>query len=258
MGRQDDKHLDAACRAARLAGQRIRADFGQAVVAGTKGPKDLYTETDLACEKLLYDALTQEFPDYGFLGEEGGRRGAPSPAPCWVVDPLDGTTNFTHGYPLVAVTVALLAGGTCQVGVVYDPLRDELFTGARGRPSRLNGQPIKVSHRRRLEEALLITGFAGGERQVALISAMQRATHGIRRDGCAALDICFVACGRADGFWDWQLASWDMAAAALIVEGAEGTVTNLTGGSLELTGGQVLASNTYLHKEMTETIANHL
>ncbi len=248
------KYLDEASRAARDAGAVIRSYFGRTFEVKTKGSHDLVTEVDTAAEQVIRSRLLGAFPAHAFLGEESGLTGEEN-APTWVVDPLDGTRNFVHGYPLVAVSIALVEQGRATVGVVYDPLRDELFTATREDISRLNGEPIEVSPCERLEQSLLVTGFSRTkERQFDCFRHLNRLSGGVRRDGCAALDLCYVAAGRLDAFWEWALSPWDIAAGSLLVERAQGCVTSLTGSPLELFSGQILATNTYLHRAMVEAL----
>ncbi len=249
--------LNVAESAARAAGELIRHAFAGPVTVRHKGAVDLVTEVDTACEALIRARLLESFPQHGFLGEEGGLTA--EAASMWIVDPLDGTTNFAHGYPFVAVSIGLEVNGVMELGVVYDPLRDELFTARRGEGARLNGRTIAVSDRSRLEEALLVTGFPyhyrrDPERILALFRAFSLRARGMRRDGAAALDLCYLACGRFDGFYELGLAPWDTAAGSLIVNEAGGMLTDLEGKPFDIRRPSMLASNVRLHKEMLDVV----
>ncbi|MCE7871513.1 inositol monophosphatase [bacterium CPR1] len=249
--------LNVAESAARAAGELIRQAFAGPVAVRHKGAVDLVTEVDTACEALIRTRLLESFPHHGFLGEEGGVTA--EAASMWIVDPLDGTTNFAHGYPFVAVSIGLEVNGVMELGVVYDPLREELFNARRGEGARLNGRPIAVSERSRLEEALLVTGFPYSyrrdpERILALFRAFSLRARGMRRDGAAALDLCYLACGRFDGFYELGLAPWDTAAGSLIVNEAGGMLTDLEGKPFDIRRPSMLASNVRLHKEMRDVV----
>ncbi|MBT9582191.1 inositol monophosphatase [bacterium] len=250
-------YLDSARQAARAAGEIIRLRFGTRVGVHHKGPIDLVTEVDLACERLILDILQKDWPDHDILGEEGGRTGH-GQGPLWIVDPLDGTRSFAHGYPFVSVSIGLEIEGKVRLGVVYDPIRDELFEAIQGHGAHLNGQPIGVSSTRHLKDALLVTGFpyhlAEIDNQALFDLFREMVVHsgGIRRDGSAALDFCYLACGRLDGYWEFFLKPWDAAAGALIAHEAGATVTNLGGQPYELRQAEVLVSNGHIHQEMIE------
>jgi myo-inositol-1(or 4)-monophosphatase len=190
----------------------------------------------------------RELPPCGFWGEEGGRRGEHDW--CWVVDPLDGTTNFVHGIPHVAVSVALTWRGEVRLGVVWDVFRRELFTAREG--AFLNGQPVRVSQTRELGRALLATGFGpeSAPAEYERFARLEARSHGVRRLGCASLDLCWVACGRLDGFWEWDLKPWDVAAAGFIVRRAGGAFTALDGSPAGLESRDFLASNGALHQAL--------
>ena len=216
---------------------------------------DLVTQTDLDSEALIARRLAQHFPDHGLIAEEGTDRGGPESTALWIVDPLDGTVNFAHGFPFVAVSLGLLVQGRPAVGVVYDPLRDETFAAAAGRGSSKNGQRVRVSEVDRLSTAFLATGFPYDRRtavdnNVERLDHFLRRSHGVRRAGSAALDVCYVACGRLDGFWEKGLHPWDIAAASLVLQEAGGRVTDFDGGPRYLSGEHVLASNGRIHDEM--------
>ncbi len=246
--------LDAAIAIAGEAGEVLLAHVGRDLDVHHKGAIDLVTSADRAAETLIVERLGAAFPDDAILAEEsrgaihpGGRR--------WLVDPLDGTTNFAHGYPLFAVSIALEIDGVVQCGVVHEPNRRETFAAARGRGATRNGRPLAVSTVDSLGRSLLVTGFPYSIREepeptLTLLRAFLGEAQGLRRDGSAALDLCFVAAGHFDGFWELGLKPWDVAAGSLIVEEAGGRVTNLDGGPFELAGGRLLATNGRVHQAM--------
>jgi myo-inositol-1(or 4)-monophosphatase len=218
---------------------------------------DLVTEVDRACEAAILETLTSRFPTHSFLAEESGGRGDGEFR--WLIDPLDGTTNFAHGYPQTAVSIALTRGGQTLLGVVYDPLREELFLARKGEGARLNDRPLRVSAAERLATSLLATGFPYDRREhadfyLAFFKTFMMRTQGIRRAGSAALDLCWVAAGRVDGFWEWKLKPWDTAAGALMVEEAGGRVTDFEGAPFDPFGEQTLATNGRLHGEILEVL----
>ena len=224
-----------------------------------KSPTDLVTVTDREAELVIVDALRAAFPDHGIVSEES----PPVPARSayrWYVDPLDGTTNFAHGYPHCAVCIALEHEGVIVLGLVHDPLRRETFSAQRGAGAQLNGRAIGVSSVTDLSNALAATGFPSDRRERAaeyagqLRVALER-TRCVRRSGSAALDLCYVACGRLDVYWEGKLAPWDMAAGRLIVEEGGGRVTRFGGESHELTGNETAASNGNLHPALLEMLA---
>jgi myo-inositol-1(or 4)-monophosphatase len=245
--------------AATRAGALIRARYGQRHEVSYKGEVDVVTDIDRQAEALIVEAITTAFPDHGLVTEESGSLEGTGDH-RWYVDPLDGTTNFAHGYPQFAVSLALAQGEELILGVVYDPLREERFTAQRGQGARLNGVPIEVSTVDVLDRALLGTGFPYDRRQhAAAYLAYWReamiASQGVRRAGAASLDLCYVACGRLDAFWEWKLKPWDLAAARLIIEEAGGRITDAAGGPHRLSGEETVASNGHLHAEMLAMIA---
>ncbi len=248
--------LEVALEAAQAAATLQRSRPTQ---VNHKGAIDLVTEVDLACEAAIRAVLGKHTPDVPVLGEEGG--GAEQATTRWIVDPLDGTTNFVHGFPFFCVSVALERDGVLEVGVVVDPLRDLVFAAARGRGATANGARMQVSTTRSLEQALLGTGFPYDARHDAAfyLRRVQRAlerTQGVRRAGAAALDLAMVAAGHLDGFWEFRLAPWDVAAGRLLVEEAGGRCTGHAGEplprDLKL---QPLASNGWLHEALMEMLA---
>ncbi|HEY3972790.1 MAG TPA: inositol monophosphatase family protein [Candidatus Sulfotelmatobacter sp.] len=243
---------------AREAGALLLTYFQQGLKIEYKGDADLVTAADRAAEKLIRERITQQFRTHDVLGEEQGLNDQGSDY-RWYVDPLDGTTNFAHGYPVFCVSMALehrAAGtpGTRVAGVVYDPTRDELFTAEQGRGAQLNGRPIRVSKATQLKECLLATGFPSHKRHknpnIHFYHQITLRSHGVRRAGSAALDLCNVASGRFDGFWEFNLNPWDTAAGALIVEEAGGKVSRFDGSAFELDSRETLASNGLVHDEL--------
>jgi myo-inositol-1(or 4)-monophosphatase len=248
MNRETESYLESAMSAARLAGADIRQAFGRPVHTEFKSPTDPVTEVDRRCEVMIRDALSSAHPEIGFWGEEFGRRRDEGPS-YWLVDPLDGTKNFVHGYPFVAVSIALVQNDTITLGVVYDPLRDEMFHGVRGSGAFLNERRLEVSQARKLEEAIVVTGFtAHPPQQKELIWKACQNCQGIRRGGASALDLCQLAAGRLDAMWEWKLRPWDLAAGVLLVQEAKGTVSSIDGTPFDLFAGQLLATNTNLHR----------
>src|SRR5512140_4020817 len=218
---------------AREAGALLLTFFKRRIGFTYKGDVDLVTEADRAAEKLIVEHIKNFWPDHEIIGEEGTRKTGGSEF-RWYVDPLDGTTNFAHGYPVFCVSLGLARNDELVAGVLYDPTRDELFTAEKGKGAQLNGKPMHVSTTTTLSESILGTGFPSHKRHknpnIHFYHQITLRSHGVRRAGSAALDLCYVACGRYDGFWEWKLKPWDTAAAALIVREAGGTVTDFRGG----------------------------
>jgi myo-inositol-1(or 4)-monophosphatase len=244
------------------ASRRLRAAWSEAKTVEHKGAIDLVTATDRELEDMIVARLTAAFPDDAIVAEEASASGVerpPSDRWVWYLDPLDGTTNFAHSYPQFAISLALARGTEGELGIVSDPLREELFAARRGGGATLNGSPIRVSPVEHLAEALVGTGFPYDSREraafyVAFFEAFMKRAQGVRRVGAAALDLCAVACGRYDGFWEWKLKPWDTAAGGLIVREAGGVVTNFDGSPHDLFGIQTLASNGAIHAEMIEVL----
>jgi myo-inositol-1(or 4)-monophosphatase len=247
---------------AREAGALLRGYYEKGVAAEYKGDVDIVTEADRASETLIKQRLAAAFPEHGIYGEEGTRERLAGEY-RWYVDPLDGTTNFAHGFPVFCVVLGLerrapgLAAdqdGEMVAGVIYDPLRDECFEAERGKGAWLNGRRIRVSRTRMLQEALTATGFPSNKRHespnVHFYHEVSLRTHGVRRAGSAALDLAYVACGRLDGYWEFNLNPWDTSAGYLLVEEAGGTVTHFDGGKFTLDSREVLATNGLLFDEM--------
>jgi myo-inositol-1(or 4)-monophosphatase len=240
----------------------LRARWESPIEVRYKGAVDLVTDADRDAEALVIEALRRAFPDHGIVAEES----TPQPGASsyrWYVDPLDGTTNFAHRYPYFAVSLALLRDSEIVLGVVYDPLRDELFLAERDRGATLNGAPIHVSDTRVLDRALLATGFPYDRREhpgfyLGFSERFLARSQDIRRSGSAALDLCYVGCGRLDGFWEWKLHPWDTAAGSLIVREGGGTVSDFRGAAHRLGGEQTLASNGHVHAEMVDVLTGLL
>ena len=260
--------VPAASGIAREAGARLREFLAQGVETEYKGDVDLVTVADRTVEKLIRTRLAETFPSHGIYGEEGTREGLEREY-RWYVDPLDGTTNFAHGIPHFSVSLGLEhrpAGlgadedGTPVAGVVYDPMRDELFTGERGRGAWLNGKPIHVSTVPDLAESLVATGFPSRKRHsspnIHFYHEFTLRSHGVRRYGSAALDLAYVACGRYEAFWEFHLNPWDTAAGFLLVEEAGGRITDFSGGRFRLDSREVLASNGHIHQELLGLFAD--
>ena len=255
----DGDFLTVAREAACAGGQVLRRLFGTNLEVVKKGAIDLLTRADLESEQAVRSRLESAFPDHGFLLEEGGcvRREAEW---LWVVDPLDGTTNFAHGYPVFCVSIGLLRRGEPVLGVVCDPLRDELFWAQRGAGAWMNGRRLAVSTRETLPEALLVTGFpydihTNPGDVIELLGRFLLQAQAVRRDGSAALDLCYVAAGRVEGFWERRLKPWDTAAGAIIVTEAGGRVTRFDGTPYSIFDPDILASNGLLHGPMRDVIA---
>jgi myo-inositol-1(or 4)-monophosphatase len=245
----------------------LRATWREAKAVRHKGAVDIVTETDHAIEAAIVARLQHAFPEHWIIAEESSELGTlaapPADRHCWYLDPLDGTTNFAHAYPQFAVSLALGLGEQLLFGIVHDPVRDETFVAERGRGATLNGDPIGVSAVRALDHALVATGFPYDRREklesyIGFFADFVRRTQGVRRNGSAALDLCYVACGRLDGFWEWKLKPWDTAAGVLVTLEAQGRVSDFRGQPFDLFGLQTLASNGHLHAEMIEVLRARL
>jgi len=257
----DPIYTATAIDAALAAGRTHRSFFRQNPHVEKKGPIDLVTAADLAAEREFRELVGRRFPSHAVLGEEAGGRttGDRHARFRWIIDPLDGTTNFAHGLAIFCVSIALEIDGEVAIGVVYDPMSEELFTAERGGGARLNGRPIAVSRAETLVDSLLCTGFPytvreDRGRQVDVFSAFLGHSRAVRRLGSAAIDLCYVAAGRFEGFWEEKLHPWDMAAGVLIVQEAGGRVTRYDDSPIDLFGGQLVASNTVVHQEMLDVI----
>ena len=244
---------------AREAGALLLRYFARDIRIEYKGEVDLVTEADRQSEKLIVERLRQRWPEYGIVAEEGTRSEMQAEY-RWYVDPLDGTTNFAHGYPVFCVSIALVhKDEQLELGVLYDPTRDEMYSAARGQGATLNGRPMRVSSTPRLLESLLGTGFPSHKRHknpnIHFYHQLTLRSHGLRRAGSAALDLACVACGRYDGYWEFNLNPWDTAAGALLVQEAGGRVTRMDGAPFRLDSREVLASNGLIHDELIQNMA---
>ncbi len=254
--------LNVAIEAAQAAGALIRQRFGSVMDVNYKGSVNPVTATDTEAEAIIIQRLNTAFPQHLILGEESGGSHWHTTQPIWLIDPLDGTNNFAHGFPHLCVSLGLMDQAEYAVGVVYDPLRDETFTAYRGGGAWLNGSPIHVSKTSRLNEAFLAAGFPYIRRTAAsnnarMLDHFLRRSLGVRRAGSAALDIAYVACGRFDGFWEPALHPWDMAAGAMLVIEAGGRVSDFSGNQSRLfSGEEVVVSNGLIHNEMLAVLRN--
>ena len=251
--------LNIAIQAARAAGRVITRSMSkmEAVRVSEKGRNDLVTEVDEQAEQEILWHLKQAFPEHGFLAEESGRHDGNEY--CWIIDPLDGTMNFVHGFPQFSISIALTKNGNLYLGLVYDPLRNELFTAIKGKGAYLDNRRIRVSKINKLGQGLIGTGFPyRSDDEVdtytpQLVEVTKKAA-GVRRAGSAALDLAYVACGRLDAFWESGIQAWDVAAGMLLVREAGGICTDYKGNTDCLTGGQYLAANGLLHQDMLNII----
>jgi myo-inositol-1(or 4)-monophosphatase len=256
-------HIATATEAVLMAGRLQRERFGDGTLrVEHKGEIDLVTEVDRACEDAIVALLRERFPGHDVVAEESvnERTGARH---VWFVDPLDGTTNYAHGYPFFCCSVGLAVDGELAAGAVYDPVKDELFTAERGAGAHLNGRRLRVTANADLLRAMLVTGFPYDLRQdlgrsLHLFNRFMGKARAIRRDGAAALDLCYLAAGRVDGFWEEKLQPWDVMAGALVVSEAGGVVTRFDGTPLGLSADEVLASNGVLHAAMLAVVQEAL
>lgn len=250
--------LETAAAIAREAGALINDFARQRIGFELKGDYDLVTAADRAAENLIVERIRTAYPAHSVVAEEGSGTIRESEY-CWYVDPLDGTTNFAHGFPVYNVSIGVEKAGEMVAGVVYDPTRDELFSAERGSGSFLNGQRVYVSGTQTLENALVATGFPSRRRHqnvnVHFYYQLAMLTHGVRRAGAAAIDLAYVACGRLDAFWEFGLNPWDLAAGTLIVEEAGGRWTDMQGKSAGIRAPHLLASNGILHTEIEQLFA---
>lgn len=251
--------LETSVDIAREAGSLLAQYFERRVAFELKGSYDLVTEADRASEKLIVERLRSYFPSHGILAEESGLHESSSEY-RWYIDPLDGTTNFAHGFPVFNVTIALERAGEMICGVIYDPTRQEMFTAERGAGAYLNNRRIHVSKAQNLEESLLATGFPSRKRHqnvnVHFFHQVSMVTHGVRRAGAAATDLAYVACGRLEGFWEFWLNPWDIAAGLLMVEEAGGRTSDMLGRPAHLRAEHLLADNGHIHGQVLDLFAD--
>lgn len=253
--------LSTAIEIAREAGAILNERFERPHEITYKRPKDLVTEADRRSESLIISRLRKEFPDHDVVAEEGGGRRSGADY-CWYVDPLDGTTNYAHGFPMFCVSLGLARRNEVVAGVIFDPVRNELYTAEQGGGSYRDSTRLQVSGIAELKEALVATGFPpysrDHERNIQYYLRFTELSHGVRRAGSAALDLCLVASGRLDGFWELKLNPWDKAAGVLIVTEAGGRVSDLSGGPFNLALGEVFASNGLIHDSMIQVFSEAL
>ena len=252
--------LNFAIETARDAGQVLLEKFGRKINIMKKGDINLVTEADLASEALIIERIKSYYPKHSILAEEAGNAVVIGGDNTWkwIIDPLDGTTNFAHGYPCFCVTLALEHDGEIVLGVTFDPTRNELFAAERGRGASLNNKPIRVSETEQLSEALIVTGFPydlkDREDFARHLTDMLLKSRGVRRDGSAAIDMAYVACGRFDGFWEEGLHAWDVAAGVLMIEEAGGQVSYYDGSPFSIYSPPICASNGLLHSQMLSVL----
>lgn len=251
-------YLETAIDIAREAGALLATYFERRIGFELKGEFDLVTEADRASERLIVERLRSQFPTHSVVGEETGSHEGSSEY-RWYVDPLDGTTNFAHGFPIYNVTLGLARAGEMVCGVVFDPERREMFSAERGSGAFLNNHRIRVSKPARLADALVATGFPSRKRNLSVnvhfYHQLAMATHGVRRAGSAAIDLAWVACGRLEAFWEFGLNPWDMAAGMLLVSEAGGQVSDMRGGAAKLGEARLLADNGAVHQEILALFA---
>ncbi len=253
--------LNIGIRAARAAGDQIirYIDRVQDLPVNSKGRNDFVSEVDRQAENIVIDTILKSYPDHSILAEESGEQG--NSEFQWVIDPLDGTTNYLHSFPHFAVSIALKRRGVLDQAVVYDPLKQELFTASKGAGAYLDNRRIRVSHRNSLEGALLGTGFPFGDSDkleifIRSFRAIFPMTSGIRRAGSAALDLAYVACGRLDGFWEFGLNEWDIAAGSLLIIESGGMITDMENKNNYLESGNIVAANSRIHAELIHTFSS--
>ena len=257
--------LNVMANAALKAARGLIRDFGEVeqLQVSVKGPGEFVSTADLKADRTLRTELARARPGYALLFEESGETPGSDPRHRWIVDPLDGTTNFLHGIPHFAISIALERDGEIVAGLVYEPTRDEMYSAEKGLGAYVNDRRLRVSARRRLGEAVIGTGMPFGARAdhpgyIGTLEAIMAATSGVRRMGSAALDLAYVAAGRYDGFWEFGLAPWDIAAGILLVREAGGFVSDLAGGHEMMTSGDVLAANDHLHLPLAALIREAL
>lgn len=252
-------YLETAVEIAREAGGLLANFFERKVAFELKGDFDLVTEADRASEQLVVERLRSHFPSHGIVAEEGGGHASASEF-RWYVDPLDGTTNFAHGFPIFNVTLALEQAGELIAGVIFDPTRNEMFTAENGGGAYLNNRRIRVSSAKRLQDCLVATGFPSRKRHlnvnVHFYHQLAMGSHGVRRGGAAAIDLAYVASGRLDAFWEFGLNPWDMAAGILMVREAGGSCSDMKGGPVNVQGPHLLVTNGHIHGEVVDLFSD--
>jgi myo-inositol-1(or 4)-monophosphatase len=253
--------INVMVKAARRAGRNLKRDLGEIehLQVSLKGPANFVTKADKRAEEMLYEDLAKARPGYGFIGEEGGTREGADKSHTWIVDPLDGTTNFLHGIPQFAISIGLQREDTIIAGVIYNPANDELYIAERGKGAFLNDQRLRVAGRRRLDECVVACGLphiGRGDHELALkeMAVLQNKVAGFRRFGAASLDLAFVAAGRLDGYWERNLQPWDIAAGQIMVREAGGTISGTEGSDDPLKTGHVLCGNEYVHGELVKIL----
>jgi myo-inositol-1(or 4)-monophosphatase len=253
--------LNVMIKAARQAARGLKRDFGEVehLQVSMKGPANFVTAADKRAEEVIYEELSKARPGYGFLGEEGGRREGADKTHTWIVDPLDGTSNFLHGIPHFAISIALQREDTIVAGLVYSPINDELFVAERGNGAFLNDQRLRVAARQRLTDSVIACALPHhGRGDLALfgreLAAVQPKVAGLRRFGAAAVDLAWVAAGRLDGYWERDLSPWDMAAGIILVREAGGYVSDLDGREAMLTKGHILAGNETIQRDLLRIV----
>ncbi|MGB5331041.1 MAG: inositol monophosphatase family protein [Woeseiaceae bacterium] len=258
--------LNVAVMAARRAGGTLIRNLVklEKLKVEEKGHNEYVSEADRAAERAVIDVILKHYPDHAILAEESGAQGNEDADTVWIIDPLDGTTNYLHRFPVFAVSIGVQVNGRMEHAVVYDPLRQELFTATRGNGAQLDEHKIRVSGQKELERALVGTGFPYRQAEselepyLRMLGKVVRNTSGVRRPGAAALDLCYVAAGRLDAFWETGLAPWDMAAGSLIIREAGGIVSALDGGENYLDTGHILCGTPKIYKDLAKLCANDI
>lgn len=256
--------LNVAVMAARRAGAVLGRNFNKRhqLKVEKKGHNDYVSEADRAAERAVIDVIHKHYPEHAIHAEESGMQGESDTV--WIIDPLDGTTNYLHGFPVFGVSIAVQVAGRLEHGVVYDPMREELFTASKGEGAQLDGRKIRVSGNKDLENALIGTGFpfrqanAELDPYLAMLGKVVKNTAGVRRPGAAALDLCYVACGRLDGFWETGLEAWDLAAGTMIIREAGGIVSALDGSERHLESGHVLAGTPRIYRGLAKLCSKEI
>jgi myo-inositol-1(or 4)-monophosphatase len=253
--------INVMVKAARRAGRSLKRDLGEVenLQVSMKGPANFVTLADKRAEEILYDDLSKARPGYGFIGEEGGTREGADKSHTWIVDPLDGTTNFLHGIPHFAISIGLQREGVMIAGLIYNPANDDLYMCERGKGAFLNDTRLRVAGRRQLNECVIACGLphiGRGDHNLARLemTQIQNKVAGLRRFGAASLDMAFVAAGRLDGYWERNLSPWDMAAGQIMIREAGGTVSGIEGGDDPLKTGHVICGNEYVHRELVNIL----